>query len=299
MIKSNETFTIMGTSEFHEKLTFVKPAPAEIINNIQSYCNDLVCRLNNQTEDENIKVDSYLVVDGIRADITDTNAFIEASEKLGDVKCFELDTILDAHYISSIYSADTDSESGTVNTWLSSGLESYLYSVKDTADFEYKKIAYHANSGAISFIKISDGVDIDIDSLATTEFPLTAKNRFSWSSVNLAMGYYRDDITDAQAAKIQSIVRKYIPEDEVQYCESDWEDCNDVILSGVYWDCEDLTKVVDFLNELNEVVVLPEEDWNQHKPEADETNTWYDMQNFAIAFFAEIDGKFVLLGTDF
>ena len=62
---------------------------------------------------------------------------------------------------------------------------------------------------------------------------------------------------------------------------------------------KDYIKVVDFLNELNEVVVLPEEDWNQYKLEADETNAWYDMKNFAIAFFAEIDGKFVLLGTDF
>ncbi len=69
MNKDMRDFVLMGSSGYHEKLIFKTPAPAEIAGNVRSYCNELVYRINNQAEDEDIKADAYLIVDGIRTDI--------------------------------------------------------------------------------------------------------------------------------------------------------------------------------------------------------------------------------------
>ena len=74
----------MGSFEYHEKLIFKPPAPEEIAGNVRSYCNELIYRLNNQVEDEYIKADTQLIVDGIRTDLTDPYAFASSSEKLKD-----------------------------------------------------------------------------------------------------------------------------------------------------------------------------------------------------------------------
>ena len=47
----------MRSFEYHKKLIFKPPAPAEITGNVRSYCNELIYRLNNQVEDEYIKAD--------------------------------------------------------------------------------------------------------------------------------------------------------------------------------------------------------------------------------------------------
>ena len=300
MIKANETFALMGTTELHERLTFTKSAPEELIKNIQSYCNELVFRLNNQSDEEQIKVKAYFDINGIRSDINDADTFIETSKNLNNVDSFEFDVELYADYISAVCNAnEKDDDENEIRTWLSTGLYPCINSLDNVTGFEYKRIEPCHNSGIMEFVKIVDGKNIDIDALANEKFPLTIKDTTLWNSVLLNMGYYRDDISDEQAEKIHNIVRKYIPEEEIKYCESDWEDCNDVILSGVQWIPENFKEISDFLNELNDVVVLPEEDRNKYKPEHEEANTWYDIKNFAIVFFAEVDGKFVLLGTDF
>lgn len=297
-------FVIKGSSEFHERLTFTNPVPTETAHNIQSYCNELVTRINNHEKDEDIRADAYLIVDGVRTDITEAVAFIAAAEKIHDAQSFEFDVYLNAHYNSSVLIADTeDNENGNGTdkfiTWFDCGLHPYLDTVKDTVNFEYKKIAFHPNSGEFSYCKIKDGEYVDIDSLANKEFPLTVKDTSPWYSYSLSLVYDTDSITDEQAEKIHEIVNKYLPDDQIGFCEECWDDDNSVILCDVQWIPESFAKVSEFLEELNAVVEIPEGKIRQYSLTATAQNAWFDIKNFGIIFVEEVDGKFVLLGTDF
>lgn len=305
MNTEKENVVLMGSSEFHERLIFTKRMPTETMLNIQSYCDELVTRLNNPAEDEDIKADAYLIVDGVRADITDADAFLSLAEKLWDAESCEFDVYLNAHYRSAIYNADPeDDKNGNgadkSDTWFDSGLYPYLDALKDVVDFEYKKIAFHPNSGEFSYFKIKDGKNIDIDSLANKEFPLTVKDTSPWYSYSLSLVYDTDSITDEQAEKIHEIVNKYLPDDQVGICEEYWEeDENNIVLCDVQWNPESFAKVSEFLEELNAVVEIPEDKIRQYSLTATAQNAWFDMKNFGIIFMEEVDGKFVLLGTDF
>lgn len=305
MITEKTIFVIKGSSEFHERLTFTNPVPTETAHNIQSYCNELVTRINNHEEDEDIRADAYLIIDGIRTDITEADAFIAAAEKIHDAQSFEFDVYLNAHYNSTVLIADTeDNENGNGTdkfiTWFDCGLHPYLDTVKDTVNFEYKKIAFHPNSGEFSYCKIKDGKNIDIDSLANKEFPITVKDTSPWYSYSLSLVYDTDSITDEQAEKIREIVNKHLPDDQIGICEEYWEeDENHIVLCDVQWFPESFAKVVDFLEELNAVVEIPEDKIRQYPLTATAQNAWFDMNNFGIIFMEKVNGKFVLLGTDF
>lgn len=305
MNTEKETVVLMGSSEFHERLIFTKPVPTETMLNIQSYCDELVTRLNNPAEDEDIKADAYLIVDGVRADITDADAFLSLAEKLWDAESCEFDVYLNAHYRSAIYNADPEDDedgdgTGEFETWFDSGLHPYVATLKDVVDFEYKKIAFYPNSGEFSYCKIKDGKNIDIDSLANKEFPLTVKDTSPWYSYSLSLVYDTDSITDEQAEKIREIVNKHLPDDQIGICEEYWEDGeNHIVLCDVQWFPESFAKVVDFLEELNAVIEIPEDKIRQYPLTATAQNAWFDMNNFGIIFMEKVNGKFVLLGTDF
>ena len=160
MNTEKEILVFMGTSEYHERLTFKERVPTEAMLNIQSYCKELVDRLNNQAEDEDIKADAYLIVDGVRADITDADAFLLFAEKLWDAESFEFDVYLNAYYRSGHCNAnleDDEGDDGTVvyGTWFGNGLHSYLDSLKDVVDFEYKIMEFLPNHGEYSYHKIT------------------------------------------------------------------------------------------------------------------------------------------------
>ena len=305
MNTEKEILVFMGASEYHERLTFTERIPVEAMLNIQSYCNELVNRLNNQAEDEDIKADAYLIVDGVRADLTDADAFLSLAEKLCDAESSEFDVYLNAYYRSGHCNAnpedDEGDDDGTVvyGTWFGDGLHTYLDSLKDVFNFEYKRMEFLPNHGEYSYHKIKDGKVIDIDSLANKEFPLAVKDTSDWLSDSLGLAYGVDHITDEQAEKVHEIVKKYIPEDQIADCVDYWEDDNSIILGCVQWETESFAKVVDFLEELNAVVEIPEDKIREYPLTATSFNAWFDMKNFGIIFMEEVNGKFVLLGTDF
>lgn len=304
MNTEKETVVLMGSSEFHERLIFTERIPTETMLNIQSYCDELVTRLNNPAEDEDIKADAYLIVDGVRADITDADAFLSLAEKLWDAESCEFDVYLNAHYRSAVYNADPEDDeegdgTGEFETWFDDGLHPYLDGLMDVVDFEYRKIAFYPNSGEFSYCKIKNGEYVDIDSLANKDFPLTVKDSSPWYSYSLGLGYGDDSITEKQAEKVHEIVNKYLPDDQAGICEEYWEDDNSVILCDVQWFPESFVKVSKFLEELNAVVEIPEDKIRQYPLTATTFNAWFDMKNFGIIFMEEVDGNFVLLGTDF
>lgn len=301
MNTEKETVVFMGSSEFHERLIFTERVPTETMLNIQSYCDELVTRLNNPAENEDIKADAYLIVDGVRADITDADAFLSLAEKLWDAESCEFDVYLDSYYQCGQYNANPEYNDETVvyESWFNSGLHPYLDTLKDVVNFEYKKIEFMHNHGEFSYCKIKDGKDVDIDRLANKEFPLAVKDTSSWYSEGLGLAYGVDSITEEQAEKVHEIVKKYLPEDQIVDCEDYWEDDNSIILGCVQWETDSFVKVSEFLEELNAVVEIPEDKIRQYPLTATTFNAWFDMKNFGIIFMEEVDGNFVLLGTDF
>ncbi len=216
-----------------------------------------------------------------------------------------MDVYLNAHYRSAIYNAnpeddEDDDGTGKFETWFDSGLHPYLDSLKDVVDFEYKKIEFFPNSGEFSYCKIKDGKEVDINRLANKEFPLAVKDTSSWYSYSLSLAYGVDSITEEQAEKVHEIVNKYLPDDQVGICEEYWEeDENHIVLCDVQWFTESFVKVSEFLEELNAVVEIPEDKIREYPLVATVFNAWFDMKNFGIIFMEEVDGNFVLLGTDF
>lgn len=301
MNTEKEAVVFMGSSEFHERLIFTERVPTETMLNIQSYCDELVTRLNNPAENEDIKADAYLIVDGVRADITDADAFLSLAEKLWDAESCEFDVYLDSYYQCGQYNANPEYDDETVvyESWFNSGLHPYLDTLKDVVNFEYKKIEFMHNHGEFSYCKIKDGKDIDIDSLANKDFPLAVKDTSSWYSEGLGLAYGVDSITEEQAEKVHKIVKKYLPDDQIVDCEDYWDDDNSIILGCVQWETESFAKVSEFLEELNAVVEIPEDKIRQYPLTATTFNAWFDMKNFGIIFMEEVDGNFVLLGTDF
>ncbi len=304
MNTEKNVIVLYGSSEFHERLTFTKPAPAEIADNVASYCDELVYRINNCRDEEEFRINAYITVNGIRTDISDEKAFVAAAKALRNAENFEFDADLDVHYISAVYNENPEDDeegdgTGEIQTWLDNGLHNYIASVKDIEGFEYKQIEFYPNSGEFGYRKIKDSKYVDIDSLANKEFPLNVKDMTPWWSYNMGLAYSVDSITEEQAEKVHEIVERYLPEDEIQYCRDYWEDDNSIILGCVQWKPESFRQALDFLDEINAVVEIPEDQIREYDLTASSFNAWFDMKNFGIVFMEEVNGKFVLLGTDF
>ena len=115
----------------------------------------------------------------------------------------------------------------------------------------------------------------------------------------MGLSYNLDSITDEQAEKVHEIVKRYVPESEIEYCSDYWEDDNSIILGCIQWTPENFTKVAEFLAELNAAVENPALESYMPTAAATSFNAWFDIENFGIIFMDETDGKFSLLGTDF
>lgn len=280
---NNQTVEFRTDIRLHETLSIAGKIRKDVADEIALYCKELADYLRKKKDKPEIK--ATLTLNGVSAELSNKKSFFDFLENIYTADSLDFDVFFDGFFCHPY--------GGETGFWCKACF-------KDSVDnLNYKCLRYNYEHNYVTFDKIENGKTVDINSLMNKEYPLTVNDTSSWKSVDLYMGYYRDDITDEQAEKIQSIVRKYLPEDQIENCESDWEDCNDVVLTCVEWVPENFKKVSDFLDELNEVVVLPEEDRNKNKIEPDEYSTWYDMKNFAVVFFSEVDGKFVLFGTDF
>ena len=280
---SNTTPEFRSDVRFHETVSIPGRISKETADSIVLYCKDLAAYLRKRQNKPELK--ATLTIDGVCTNLSNKKNFFDFLENVYTSEALELDVFFDGCFVHP-YGSEI-------------GFRSKVQWEKPDVNFNYKSLTYYYEYSSVGFDKIENGTYVNLGNLMNTEYPLSVKDTSSWESVQLYMGYYRDDITDEQAEKIQNIVGKYISEEALESTKSDWAECNDVVLTNVEWVPESFKVVSDFLDELNGVVVLPEEDSNQHKPESDELNTWFDMKNYAVAFFAEVDGKFVLLGTDF
>lgn len=58
------------------------------------------------------------------------------------------------------------------------------------------------------------------------------------------------------ARALQETVRKHVPEDQIEYCEQEWGDCDyDVLINSISWYSRKLRVVQDFLDEINRIIM--------------------------------------------
>ena len=94
---------------------------------------------------------------------------------------------------------------------------------------------------------------------------------------------------------LHSAVRKYVPEDQVGYCEDSWEDGDSQILcSSIDWEPRKLRVVQDFLDEVNRIL-----EPIKSECECSGEGNWYITEApFAIATWDWIDGGFKIIGVE-
>ena len=94
---------------------------------------------------------------------------------------------------------------------------------------------------------------------------------------------------------IHDIVRKRVPEEELQYCEEAWEEGNEgIICNNITWEVRRLRTIQDFLDEINEIL----------KPIMDECDgsgegSWFIKESpFAVATWNWTDEGFKITGAE-
>ena len=97
--------------------------------------------------------------------------------------------------------------------------------------------------------------------------------------------------------ELRAVVKKRIPEEELEYCEEFWEDCDDpcVVVGGINWCPDELSEITDFISELNEVI----EESRTEVFFSVEESSFMALNNFAVAQLCVIDNKVCLVGAEF
>lgn len=97
--------------------------------------------------------------------------------------------------------------------------------------------------------------------------------------------------------ELREVVKKSIPEEELEYCEEFWEDCDDpcIIVGGIYWCPDELSEITDFLSELNEVI----EESGTEVLFSVEESSFMALNDFAVAQLCVIDNRVCLIGAEF
>ena len=141
---------------------------------------------------------------------------------------------------------------------------------------------------------IMGGKEIDIQSLCDEQIVQKTFDEEWWSwDLNLYADFDFDKYPH-QLNKLHEIVRKYVPQNEIQYCENAWDDGdNHILCNSIQWNCPCLREVQDFLDKINEVI-LPIKD------EADLVcdGLWQIQNCFAFATWNWTEDGFKVTGTE-
>lgn len=161
--------------------------------------------------------------------------------------------------------------------------------------FTYTIYSFSYNGGSGNCGKYQNGEWVDLEKAFTCDIVKTQRSGmwFCWN-VNLVLYFDFEKHAEILAA-LQNAVRKYVPENELQYCEQAWAD-GDVhaIINGVAWDTNDLSEVQDFLDEVN-LIIMPIQDECEYGTDG----IWfYTDSPFAEATWDWTDEGFKVIGVE-
>lgn len=303
------SYSVEGNvEEMHEYLEFThKPKQLDLIEYIQSYLLNLI-RLSIERSPEKaeelelshpVTLDAKLIIGEDYFSSSDIDSLVEATiEKLPVANKFSLD--IKCNGVLREYYNDESDENGNSRlnmilkdaVWTGGGMFDTLTAFKRRNRFTYKLAVFYPDSGESDYKKILDGKEIDVVASGTEDI-LNKETSSEWWSYMLDLWAEFDFEKDKdKLMQLQDIVRKYIPESEVPYCEGTWEDGElHILCSSIQWNCNSLKEVQDFLDKLNEVL-LPIKD----EVEAGGEGTWEINDEFAVATWVWTDQGFKVIG---
>ena len=127
----------------------------------------------------------------------------------------------------------------------------------------YKKFEFFYNSGGVEYTKHVNGTSVDLSEGCSADIVDKNYGQDWWCwSVDL--------IVDCDEEKhsgvfplLHDAVRKHVPEDQLEYCERNWEGEfaePELLLDSVQWCPRTLREVQAFLDDINEIVLPIEEE---------------------------------------
>lgn len=310
------TYGVEGKVEMHEYLCFEhKPRYRELIEYVQSYLTLLTRlsgeRLPDKTEDEladPVMLDAKLIIGEKTYASSDNESFLKAiSEELPKADGFVIDCNCNGVLREYFHDEPDENGKGRINMirkdaiWTGAGLFDKLQQFKRREKFVYKLAVFYPNSGEFKYEKILDGKDIDVLASCTEDIINQNVSHDWWSeNLNLWADFDIRKYPD-KLEQLQNIVRCSIPESQVGYCESIWEDEDEDVCEptrlccDIQWGCKSLRDVQTFLDKLN-AVLLPIKD---EIIDAGGNGTWEVREGFAVATWDWTDEGFKVKGIKY
>ena len=314
--------------EMHEYLEVnSKPSQSDLIDYLKEYLTTML-RLSIKKSSENLKLlsekypeieDSYDMYDPVTFNATltvgqksfsstDVEGFLKALfDELPNAEKFSVDLTCKGR-LSELF-VDEEHEEEYENTdmigideiWTGAGMLDDLEEYKSRNAFTYKVFVFYPNSSEFLYAKILDGKDIDVLASGTEDIIDQTLSHEWWSEQLNLWAVFDISKYPEKLEQLHNIVRNSIPEDQVGYCESIWEDededvCNPTLLChDIQFNCESLREVQDFLDKLN-AVLLPIKD---EIIDAGGDGTWKVGEDFAVANWCWTDEGFKVKGLKY
>ena len=309
-----------GNVEMHEYLEFPHyPYQPEVLDYLQVYLSSLL-RLSDERSPERaekngvewpVTFDAKLIIGEKVYVSSEKDAFVKAlAEELPEADGFVLDLNCDGNLREYYYDLpDTGIvSSGSLfiekgvdvmmrkgDVWKGEGMYDALLSYKRKDSFTYKLAIYYPDRDWSVYEKIENGMDMDV--LERCDQTILEK-KFSkewWSSsLNLYVSFDTKKNAD-KLVKLRDIVRNSIPESEIEFCESVWEEGEQQTLcNGIQWCPKDINEVQYFLNQINEVL-LPIID----EVDGEGTGYWEIREEFAYATWKWTEQGFKIVGVSY
>ena len=303
-------YSVEGNVEMHEYLDFkAKPNQRDIIDFLQEYLKSLVRFSIKRAPEKAIQLEldypvtlnATLTIGQEKYTSENTERFIAAlNNALPGADKFTIDVTCSG-VLREFFNDELDENGvGRVNMirkdapWTGAGMLDTLLQYKRRNAFEYKAFVFYPDSGNFLHEAIMGGKEIDIQSLCDEQIVQKTFDEEWWSwDLNLYADFDFDKYPH-QLNKLHEIVRKYVPQNEIQYCENAWDDGdNHILCNSIQWNCPCLREVQDFLDKINEVI-LPIKD------EADLVcdGLWQIQNCFAFATWNWTEDGFKVTGTE-
>lgn len=282
-----------GKVDLYEEVEFEKkPELRATIYKIQEYFgtigNKALEQMHEKNEDNPLSLQLELSVYGDKEYITDDliGALNGILYDLPEADGFCITSYYSGPQISSLFEDYND----TLNF-------DYLLEFIDTEEkLSYKKFEHMRNHGEIRCEKYENGEWSTLNEEYTSDIVDRSFSREWWTwNIDLVVDFDFKKYPDKISA-LHNMVRKHIPQDQLEYCERNWEGDepeHEILLDSIQWCPRKLKEVQDFLDEVNSII-LPIKDECELTFEGD----WFIAEiPFAVATGKWADDGLLIIGT--
>ena len=168
--------------------------------------------------------------------------------------------------------------------------------IAEQEQFTYSAFEFLYNHGESICGRFENGAWVELRKRFSTSIIDKDLGRDWWCwNQDLSVEFDFEKHADILAA-LHNIVRKYIPTDQIQYCEEAWEDGDvGILCSSIAWYPRKLREVQDFLDEINQILEPIKAECSGYG-----LGEWFiPTAPFAVATWDWFDGCFKIIGTEF